>query len=108
MLYVYEGGNLNDYEQSHVLGSMEVNCRSWEWVTVAYASARLAGLASNNSLGSFCLDLMIFEEDGSDVTTPSATQSLHDSHKVCADTWERLCRLCETLRHDHIPPVPYQ
>ena len=54
MVYMYEGGGAVDHNQSFLLGGVVVNCKAWAWVALAYASARLAGLASGNELEAIC------------------------------------------------------
>ena len=52
ILYAYLGGSVVDHEQSYLLGSLVVSCKSWRWAALVYAAAKVAGLASNNTLGS--------------------------------------------------------
>ena len=85
MVYMYEGGGAVDHNQTSLFGNVVVNCKTWRWAAWAYASARLAGLASNNSLDAFCPDLSISEDDGSGDTSTAGPQSTQEFRKVCTD-----------------------
>ena len=89
---MYIGGGAVDYEQSYLLGCLVVVCKSWKWAALVYAAARVAGLASNNSLGPLNSALVISmdgEEGDLLVKTRSEFKGLSES------VWQRT-RACWT------------
>ena len=72
VLYMYIGGGAVDHEQSYLLGGVVVSYKNWRWAALVYAATRMAGLASNNSLGPLNSALMIpmDGEDGELTTVP--------------------------------------
>ena len=69
---MYIGGGAVDHEQSYLLGGVVVSYKDWRWAALVYAATRMAGLASNNSLGPLNSALMIpmDGEDGELTTVP--------------------------------------
>ena len=65
-----------------------VNCKTWAWAAWAYASARLAGLASGNELEAICPELTILEDDGSDNASTASSQSIQGFGRVCDEVWK--------------------
>ena len=97
ILYMYMGGGAVDHEQSYLLGGLVVSCKSWQWAALVYAAARVAGLASNNSLGSLSSFLMI-PMDGEESVFTTTTHL--DFQQCCYSMWERVCAICNDMLYD--------
>ena len=94
VLYMYVGGGAVDHEQSHLLSGLVVLCKSWRWAALAYAAARVAGLASNNFLDSFQTELVIpFHDAASDSTASEPTPDVAFL-RLCDDLWCRIQKSC--------------
>ena len=91
VLYMYVGGGAVDHEQSYLLGGLVVICKNWRWAALASAAARVAGLASNNFLGSLSPALVIpFDDEASDaMTTELPPHRLFEQR--CDSMWLRVC-----------------
>ena len=89
MLYMYIGGSAVYHKQSYLLGV--VSCKSWRWAALLYAAARVATLASNNSLGPLNSHLMRpMDEDERD----STTETVCSFQQVCESMWGRVRETC--------------
>ena len=97
MLYMYIGGGAVDHEQSYLLGSLVVSCKSWRWAALLYAAARVATLASNNSLGPLSSALVI-PMDGEDSDSTTATHL--GFQQLCDSMWGRVCATCNDMLYD--------
>ena len=97
MLYMYIGGSAVYHKQSYLLGSLVVSCKSWRWAALLYAAARVATLASNNSLGPLNSHLMRpMDEDERD----STTETLCSFQQVCESMWGRVRETCNDLLYE--------
>ena len=77
-------------------GGVVVNCKTWAWAAWAYASARLAGLASGNELEAICPELTILEDDGSDNASTASSQSIQGFGRVCDEVWSKVWKMVHT------------
>ena len=97
MLYMYIGGSAVYHKQSYLLGSLVVSCKSWRWAALLYAAARVATLASNNSLGPLNSHLMRpMDEDERD----STTETVCSFQQVCESMWGRVRETCNDLLYE--------
>ena len=86
-----------DHEQSFLLSGLVVSCKSWRWAALVYTAARMAGLVSNNSLGSLSSFLMIpMEAKENDFTTATHL----DLQQRCDSMWGRVCASCNDMLYD--------
>ena len=88
---MYIGGGAVGHEQSYLLGGVVVSCKNWRWAALVYAATRIAGLASNNTLGPLNSGLVI-PMDGEDGDLAAATQV--DFEQLCEDMFERANVVC--------------
>ena len=96
MLYMYIGGSAVYHKQSYLLGSLVVSCKSWRWAALLYAAARVATLASNNSLGPLNSHLMrTMDEDERNSATETAFQ------EVCENIWGRVHETFDEMLYEH-------
>ena len=101
MLYMYVGGGAVDHEQSYMLKGLVVVCKTWEWAALAYAAARVASLACNNTMGPIDQKLMIGDGDGNFHPTTSVSLALDSFHRQCKSTWFS-CQSCGDLSLDDL------
>ena len=77
-----------------------VICKNWRWAALAYAAARVAGLASKNFLDSFSHELVIpFHDEASDST---ASELSPDGAflELCESIWRRINASCNEWLFD--------
>ena len=99
-LYMYVGGGAVDHEQSFLLGGLVVVCKTWNWVALMYAAARVAGFASNNNFGNIAQELVISDDDDGTDTIPTELLPTFAFPKVCEEMWEKLCSSASLLKTD--------
>ena len=100
VLYMYVGGGAVDHEQSYLLGGLVVLCKNWRWAALAYAAARVVGLASNNSLGSLNSALVTPYDNEDPDSTSSALPPDFGFRLFCENIWQRASSSCCDLLDD--------